>query len=187
MEETAGPLSDTDDLFADFSDNSSRAPTRSFAGFFILTGLLVVMICATFIVKSLLSKNHGQLPFHTDASATVSATDSDAIDTAETNTAEPDAARQATTAAPTETQTTATVASDYQTLKMGDKNKDVKKMQDRLFTLGYIGEGSCTGYFGDYTEKIVKRFQKKAGLDQTGIADNETLTRLYADDAPKWR
>ena len=60
-------------------------------------------------------------------------------------------------------------------------------MQQRLVKLGYIDEKSCTGYFGEYTEKVIKRFQKKAGLQQTGIADNETLTRLYADDAPKWR
>ena len=88
-----------------------------------------------------------------------------------------------TTAPPTTTATTA--APVYQTLKKGDKNADVKKMQKRLCKLGYMDEESCTGYFGPFTELRVKMFQKKAGLSQTGIADSDTLTHLYADDAPK--
>ena len=73
----------------------------------------------------------------------------------------------------------------YKTLKKGDKGKAVLKMQKRLCRLGYIKENSCTGYYGEFTEKIIKQFQKAAGLKQTGKADSKTLTRLYADDAPK--
>ena len=31
---------------------------------------------------------------------------------------------------------------------------------------------------------MIKMFQEKAGLKKTGIADSETIERLYADDAP---
>ena len=37
-----------------------------------------------------------------------------------------------------------------------------------------------TGQFGPATERGVRRFQRRAGLPVTGIADAETLERLYA-------
>lgn len=37
-----------------------------------------------------------------------------------------------------------------------------------------------TGQFGPATERGVRRFQRRAGLPVTGIADPETLDRLYA-------
>ncbi len=37
-----------------------------------------------------------------------------------------------------------------------------------------------TGQFGPATERGVRRFQRRAGLLVTGIADAETLARLYA-------
>lgn len=76
-------------------------------------------------------------------------------------------------------------AVEYRELKYAENSEDVKKMQLRLCELGYIGENSCTGYYGDYTVKMLKKFQKAAGLKQTGKADVETLKRLYADDAPR--
>ena len=83
----------------------------------------------------------------------------------------------------TETQPSAPV---YRTLRLGSKGEDVRNMQLRLKELGYLQENSCTGYYGDYTQKIIKRFQKKAGLKATGVADPQTLERLYADDAPTY-
>lgn len=61
----------------------------------------------------------------------------------------------------------------------------VRKMRERLYKLGYITKGSCTGYYGEATQKYLKIFQRNAGLPQTGIVDSETLAVLYADDAPK--
>ncbi|MBQ9902269.1 MAG: peptidoglycan-binding protein [Clostridia bacterium] len=72
----------------------------------------------------------------------------------------------------------------YEALSPGQQSDDVMKMQKRLSQLGYLGKKSCTGFYGEYTQKILKIFQEKAGLKQTGIADSETLARLYADDAP---
>ena len=191
LEDVDGPLSSSEDLFGDDPDNHSEVSFdefespeknsffKSFAGFFILAALLVIAVCGTFLIKNKLSKGENLLSLDSGTKQTSATTP--------TTVSNKDASEKTTTTQPTETQTTTAAAPRYPTLKMGDKNADVKKMQDRLLKLGYIGEESCTGYFGDYTQKVVKRFQKKAGLTETGIADNETLTRLYADDAPKWR
>lgn len=96
-----------------------------------------------------------------------------------------------TTNTETTTQTTTTTTTaptqTYKTLKKGSSGDEVKQMQLRLCELGYLNKDSCTGYYGDFTKKIVSMFQKKVGLKETGIADNETLTKLYADDAPYCR
>lgn len=190
LEDADGPLSSSEDLFGDYPDkrpdfsfdefeSPQKNTSKSFAGFLILIALLVIAVCGTFLIKSRVSRRQDSLSADAQTTPTAATAPSTVPDT--------DADGEPTTTQSTETQTTTAAASSYQTLKMGDKNDDVKKMQDRLLKLGYIGAESCTGYFGDYTQKVVKRFQKKAGLTQTGIADNETLTRLYADDAPKWR
>ena len=106
-------------------------------------------------------------------------------DATEQASATSEAETQATTETTVTTTTTTTAAPLYPTLKKGDRNKDVKKMQERLCKLGYMSEESCTGYYGSLTESCVKLFQKKAGLPKTGKADSDTLTRLYAADAPK--
>ena len=95
------------------------------------------------------------------------------------------AASQESTASSTETTTAAETERMLKALRPGTKNDDVLSMQKRLAELGYITEVSCTGYYGDYTKKRLKLFQRKAGLDETGIANVATLERLYADDAPK--
>ena len=78
-----------------------------------------------------------------------------------------------------------TINSPYSALSPGTRNDDVKKMQLRLASLGYLPVNSCTGYYGKYTETHLMEFQKNAGLAETGIADSVTLARLYADDAPR--
>lgn len=59
----------------------------------------------------------------------------------------------------------------------GDKNDTVKEIQSMLIKLGYA-KGKAKGVFGDSTEKIVKKFQKKNGLEQTGIVDEATYDAL---------
>jgi hypothetical protein len=44
-----------------------------------------------------------------------------------------------------------------------------------------------TGQFGPATERGVRRFQRREGLPVTGIADAETLDRLYAAARPQGR
>lgn len=71
----------------------------------------------------------------------------------------------------------------YTSLAKGDDSDDVRAMQQRLYDLGYL-EDEPDGKFGNNTQTAVKLFQQQAGLAVTGVADNETQTALYADDAP---
>ena len=75
-------------------------------------------------------------------------------------------------------------------LKKGDEDKDgdkdVWELQHRLWNLDYlIGVDNVTGYFGDVTEQAVKDYQKAAGFEVTGVADNKTIVALFMSDAPK--
>lgn len=71
----------------------------------------------------------------------------------------------------------------YATLQKGSKGNDVVKLQQRLKDLGYL-KGSADGDFGKGTAAAVSAFQKKAGLSDTGIADDATQRALFADGAP---
>ena len=62
-------------------------------------------------------------------------------------------------------------------MKFGDKNSDVKALQECLIYLGYLKPGLNTGYYGAITENAVKKYQeskpdllKKAGIKKgTGL------------------
>ena len=106
----------------------------------------------------------------------------------------PELAKKATTdEAATQAQTpaqTATEAATQASLKKGDEDKgdskDVWELQHRLWNLDYlVGVDNVTGYFGDLTEQAVKDYQKAAGFEVTGIADNKTIKALFMSDAPK--
>lgn len=75
-------------------------------------------------------------------------------------------------------------SSDSSVLKIGSQGSAVEKLQKRLKALGYF-EDDVTGYFGSYTEKCVKQYQKAAGLTVDGIAGSEVLGTIYKDNAPK--
>ncbi|MBR3504191.1 MAG: peptidoglycan-binding protein [Clostridia bacterium] len=78
----------------------------------------------------------------------------------------------------------ATATPEPSTLREGMKNSElVKRMQNRLIDLGYLANGA-DGDFGPKTTAAVKAFQEAAGLPVDGIATEETLNALYADDAP---
>ncbi|MBQ6346778.1 MAG: peptidoglycan-binding protein, partial [Clostridia bacterium] len=72
----------------------------------------------------------------------------------------------------------------YATLTKGDKSDAVLELQNRLFELGFLLDDR-DGAYGSKTQTAVKLFQQAAGLEATGIADNETQKRLYAEDAPR--
>ena len=79
---------------------------------------------------------------------------------------------------------------DDLSLNTGDEykcdSKDVWALQHRLWNLDYLGVvDNVTGYFGDLTEQAVKDYQKAAGFEVTGIADNKTIKALFMSDAPK--
>lgn len=79
---------------------------------------------------------------------------------------------------------TATPRPTYQPLSKGDKGNEVARLQRTLNTKGF-SVGTADGRFGPKTEAAVKKFQRMAGLDATGIADDETLALLYSPQAPR--
>ncbi len=84
------------------------------------------------------------------------------------------------------------VAKDYDinleglSLKYEDENDNVKKMQQRLYDLGYVDDKeNITGYYGDISKSAVESFQSKNGIKKTGNADNKTLIKMFDSGAVK--
>ena len=69
-------------------------------------------------------------------------------------------------------------AYDYATLRHGSKGEEVRKLQQALIDLGYLG-GTADGIFGNNTENAVRKFQKSNKLTVDGLAGNKTLQLLY--------
>lgn len=68
------------------------------------------------------------------------------------------------------------------TLKADDQNDNVLAMQNRLKELGFMFMNP-TGLYGDGTTQAVKDFQLQNGIDTTGIADPNTLEKIFSKDA----
>src|SRR5699024_4710030 len=62
-------------------------------------------------------------------------------------------------------------------LQLGKTHKDTTTLKRNLNRLGFKGI-TVTSYFGDYTEKKLKDFQKYYGLKANGIADAVTLDKI---------
>jgi peptidoglycan hydrolase-like protein with peptidoglycan-binding domain len=62
-------------------------------------------------------------------------------------------------------------------LQKGKRNNQVIALKQNLDRVGFGGI-QLTNYFGSYTEKQLKKFQKKYGLKVTGIADEVTLQKI---------
>jgi len=72
----------------------------------------------------------------------------------------------------------------YETLKKGSKGDDVIALKERLQELGYFKKNAdLSASYNDTCVQRVKQFQKRNGLKQTGIADQETLSLLYSEAA----
>ena len=67
-------------------------------------------------------------------------------------------------------------------LTVGAKGEEVTRLQQRLKDLGYLS-GKVDGQFGGGTKRAVISFQRRNGLSTDGVAGEETLARLYAEDA----
>ncbi|HWQ72167.1 MAG TPA: spore cortex-lytic enzyme [Desulfitobacteriaceae bacterium] len=64
-----------------------------------------------------------------------------------------------------------------QSLSKGMRGSDVRDMQSRLISLGYV-IGPLDGIFGSKTQQGVKLFQKEHGIKETGVADAATINEL---------
>ena len=171
----------------------------------IVLCLIVISICGFILILEMQTENNiievpdntpvfsetESFPEYTDPTENNESTTADNV-TADNTTAETTTAESSKTTATVESTTesvakttTTTAENELKALRPGVENDDVMRMQKRLAELGYITEESCTGFYGEYTKKRLKIFQKNAGLKENGIASVETLKRLYAEDAPK--
>ena len=61
--------------------------------------------------------------------------------------------------------------------KMGSRGDEVRRIQQKLKSMGYY-TGSVDGIYGTQTQSAVKKFQQDNGLDADGIAGSKTLSYL---------
>ena len=65
----------------------------------------------------------------------------------------------------------------FRPASLGDKGENVRLIQERLITLGYLQSGASGNYL-EQTKKAIVNFQKESGLEPTGVADESTLKKL---------
>ena len=70
-----------------------------------------------------------------------------------------------------------------QQVDSSSSRQDILILQNRLIELGYM-QPPGDGFYGYWTKATVSEFQKRAGLEQTGIADQTTMDILFSADAP---
>ena len=70
-------------------------------------------------------------------------------------------------------------------LQIHSRGAEVKRMQTRLKTLGYL-TGKADGIFGKQTGNAVKTFQQQNKLTSDGIAGEKTQRALYSASAKKY-
>lgn len=74
-------------------------------------------------------------------------------------------------------------AAKYYAAENGDKGDDIKRIQHRLYELGYLAtEDLVTGNFGDKTEEAVKKLQEINGISIDGKVGRQTMNLLYSDE-----
>ncbi|GLO67597.1 peptidoglycan-binding protein [Oceanobacillus kimchii] len=70
-------------------------------------------------------------------------------------------------------------------LQLGNRHPDIITLKENLNNLGYDGI-AISDYFGDWTEKRLKEFQKDYGLPVSGIADEITLAKIEEASENRW-
>jgi peptidoglycan hydrolase-like protein with peptidoglycan-binding domain len=86
------------------------------------------------------------------------------------------------TATPTPRPTATPFVSQNTYLKLGASGSEVRKMQERLISLGYL-LGTANGMFDQITEAAVYAFQNRNTSYSDGIAGPMTLQKLYSSSA----
>ena len=70
------------------------------------------------------------------------------------------------------------------TMRRGCEGVKVKALQEKLILVGFLAAGYDTGVYGSLTVKAVTEFQKRNGINQTGVATQttqRTLDRLVTE------
>ena len=72
---------------------------------------------------------------------------------------------------------------EWEPLARGAKGEVVVQLQEQLIELGFL-DGKADGSFGPKTEAALIAFQAAAELEETGVADAETMEALFDPEAP---
>ena len=67
-------------------------------------------------------------------------------------------------------------------VQRGDESEDARLVQLRLIDLGYLN-GKADGVFGSASERALKAFQAKHGLNADGVAGSSTFAILFSHNA----
>ena len=86
--------------------------------------------------------------------------------------------------APEPTATPVPGSDRYETLSVGSSGNAVTSLQSALAELGYLDEKEVDGKFGANTEKALLTFQKRNGLDRSGVATPDLQLLMY-EGTPK--
>lgn len=71
----------------------------------------------------------------------------------------------------------------YYAVSNGDEGSDIKRIQNRLYELGYLASSDLiTGTFGDTTEAAVLKLQELNGIAQDGKVGRQTINLIYSDE-----
>ncbi len=71
----------------------------------------------------------------------------------------------------------------YYATENGDRGDDIKRIQQRLYELGYLATADLvTGNFGDKTEEAVRQLQQINGISVDGKVGRQTTNLLYSDE-----
>lgn len=70
----------------------------------------------------------------------------------------------------------------FESIKRGDSGDSVKEVQTQLIALGYL-TSSADGKYGSGTERAVIEFQNANQIEITGIIDQETYQKMFAEGA----
>ena len=79
------------------------------------------------------------------------------------------------------------VLSAYTTLRLGDDNASVITLQQRLTDLGYLDSDIPGSQYNESIASAVVLFQRACDMKQTGVADGDTQTSLYEENAQTYR
>ena len=88
------------------------------------------------------------------------------------------------TVSPTPKATPTPAFSNNTYLRNGNSGNQVKQLQERLISLGYL-LGKPTSTFDNATEAAVLAFQRRSGMSADGVAGPNTLNALYSASAKK--
>ena len=69
---------------------------------------------------------------------------------------------------------------------LGTQHAYVAEIQQRLMDLNYMEADEPTTLFGPMTSQAIQYFQRKNGLPMTGVANAQTLSLLFSDEAKSY-